>query len=512
MSSWTQGYVADIGYTYGYYSELSPIRANLALLYKGNALPQQGTHCELGFGQGMSINMHAAASGDCWYGTDFNPSQVSFAQELAAVSGADVHLSDDSFAEFAQRTDLPQFDSIGLHGIWSWINDDNRAIIVDFVRRKLKVGGQLYISYNTQPGWSAFAPMRHLLTQHADVMGANGQGIVGKIDGAIDFAERLLATKPAFLLANPQVAQKLERIKGQNRQYIAHEYFNLDWEPMHFGDMHQWLSPAKLDFACSAHYNEHIDEVNLTTQQQNFLAEIEDKVFRESTRDFMTNQQFRRDIWIKGARQLGSRDRAEAIRAQRVMLTVAPADVKYQLKGSRGSFNVGDKIYEPIVNYLADYRIRSLAEVEQAVAAQGFDLSYVMKVSLALIGMGYLSLVQSDERMLKAQLACEKLNTHILQQVRGNIDYRYLASPVTGAAMLIDRVEMLFLAARQMQLHSQDEWIEFAWKVLESNKQILLKDGKNLETREENLTELAVLAIKFAANKLPVLQALKVVK
>jgi hypothetical protein len=344
------------------------------------------------------------------------------------------------------------------------------------------------------------------------VMGVNGQGIVGKIDGAIDFAERLLATKPAFLLANPQVAQKLERIKGQNRQYIAHEYFNLDWEPMHFGDMHKWLSPAKLDFACSAHYNEHIDEVNLTTQQQNFLAEIEDKVFRESTRDFMTNQQFRRDIWIKGARQLGSRDRAEAIRAQRVMLTVAPADVKYQLKGSRGSFNVGDKIYEPIVNYLADYRIRSLAEVEQALAAAGLDLSYVMKVSLALIGMGYLSLVQSDERMLKAQLACEKLNTHILQQVRGNIDYRYLASPVTGAAMLIDRVEMLFLAARQMQLHSQDEWIEFAWKVLESNKQILLKDGKNLETREENLTELAVLAIKFAANKLPVLQALKVVK
>lgn len=512
MSSWTQGYVADIGYTYGYYLELCPIRANLALLYKGNALPQQGTHCELGFGQGMSINMHAAASGDCWYGTDFNPAQVSFAKELAAASGADVHLSDDSFAEFAQRTDLPQFDSIGLHGIWSWINDDNRAIIVDFIRRKLKVGGQLYISYNTQPGWSAFAPMRQLLTQHAEVMGANGQGILGKIDGAIDFAERLLVTKPAFLQANPQVAQKLEKIKGQNRQYIAHEYFNLDWEPMHFGDMHKWLSPAKLDFACSAHYAEHIDEVNLTTLQQNFLAEIEDKVFRESTRDFMTNQQFRRDIWVKGARQLGSRDRAEAIRAQRVILTVEPSDVKYQLKGGRGNFNVGDKIYEPFINCMADYRIRSLAEVEQAVAADGLDLSYVMKVSLALISMGYLALVQSEARMLKAQPTCEKLNRHILQQVRGNIDYRYLASPLTGAAVLIDRIDMLFLAARQSQLHSQSEWIDFAWQVLETNKQVLLKDGKTLESVQENLAELEILVRKFVANKLPVLLALKIVK
>jgi SAM-dependent methyltransferase len=512
MSSWTQGYVADIGYTFGYYSELSPIKANLALLHKSNALPQQGAHCELGFGQGLSINMHAAASGDRWFGTDFNPSQVSFAKELAAISGADVHLSDDSFAEFAQRTDLPQFDSIGLHGIWSWINDDNRSIIVDFIRRKLKVGGLLYISYNTQPGWSSFAPMRHLLTQHAEVMGANGQGIVGKIDGAIDFAERLFATKPAFLLANPQIEKKLERIKGQNRQYVAHEYFNRDWEPMHFGDMHKWLSPAKLDFACSAHYAEHLDEVNITTKQQEFLSEIQDTVFRESTRDFMTNQQFRRDFWLKGARQLGSRDRAQAIREQRVVLTTAPSDIKYQLKGSRGSFNVGDKIYEPIVNFLADYQVKSLADVEKAVASAGLDLSYVMKVAMAMVSVGYLTAAQSDERITKALPACEKLNTHILQQVRGNIDYRYLASPVTGAAVLVEKVEMLFLAARQSQLASQKEWVDFAWQALEANKQTLLKDGKVLESMQENLAELEVLASKFAANKLPVLLALKVVK
>lgn len=30
MSDWTSGYVADIGYTYGYYSELNPLRIKLA--------------------------------------------------------------------------------------------------------------------------------------------------------------------------------------------------------------------------------------------------------------------------------------------------------------------------------------------------------------------------------------------------------------------------------------------------------------------------------------------------
>ena len=165
MSDWTAGYVADIGYTFGYYTELNPLRLRLAFLNAGLAVSDSGAACELGFGQGMSANLHAAASVTQWHGTDFNPSQAGFAQELASVSGAVAQLHDDAFADFCARPGLPDFDYIGLHGIWSWISDANRAVIVDFVRRKLKVGGVLYISYNTLPGWATFAPMRHLLTQ-----------------------------------------------------------------------------------------------------------------------------------------------------------------------------------------------------------------------------------------------------------------------------------------------------------------------------------------------------------
>ena len=32
MSDWSAGYVADIGYTYGYYAELNPLRVKLAFL------------------------------------------------------------------------------------------------------------------------------------------------------------------------------------------------------------------------------------------------------------------------------------------------------------------------------------------------------------------------------------------------------------------------------------------------------------------------------------------------
>lgn len=77
-------------------------------------------------------------------GTDFNPSQAAFAPEIASVTGADARLFDESFAEFCARDDLQEFDFIGLHGIWSWVSDVNRGVIVDFVRRKLKVGGVVH--------------------------------------------------------------------------------------------------------------------------------------------------------------------------------------------------------------------------------------------------------------------------------------------------------------------------------------------------------------------------------
>ena len=39
MTDWTAGYVADIGYTFGYYTELNPLRARLALLNAGIGVP-----------------------------------------------------------------------------------------------------------------------------------------------------------------------------------------------------------------------------------------------------------------------------------------------------------------------------------------------------------------------------------------------------------------------------------------------------------------------------------------
>ena len=116
---------------------------------------------------------------------------------------------------------------------------------MDFARRKLKVGGVLYVSYNTFPGWTTLAPMRDLMLQHTETLGARGRGMPSLIGDALKFARELVETKPLFEQANPQVADKLEKLSEKNPHYLAHEYFNRDWAPMNFAAMARWLEPPR---------------------------------------------------------------------------------------------------------------------------------------------------------------------------------------------------------------------------------------------------------------------------
>jgi SAM-dependent methyltransferase len=508
MNDWTAGYVADIGYVFGYYQELNPLRVKPAFLNAGLVPPDHGNHCELGFGQGLSVNIHAAASGSAWHATDFNPAHAGFAQSLARASGANAHLTDEAFADFCNRGNLPDFDYIGLHGIWSWISDENQAVIVDFVRRKLKVGGVLYISYNTQPGWAALAPMRHLMTEHAKVIGVEGSGIVNRINGALEFAEKLLATNPAYARANPSITERIAGIKKQDRHYVAHEYFNRDWSPMDFSNMADRLSPAKVSYACSANYFDHIDAINLTAEQQTFLKGIPDPMFRELVRDFMVNQQFRRDYWVKGARKLNPIALIETLREAKMTLVVHRPDVLLKVTGALGEATLSADIYNPILDVLADHKPKTIGQIEQAVKDKNISFAQVWQAAMVLGGAGHLAMVQDDAVISRAKKLTDKLNAHIIDKARGSHEINHLASPVTGGGIGVDRFRQLFLLTISQGKKKPDEWAQSVWQLLAAQGQRIVKEGKTLETPDENLAELTAQATTFAEKQLPILKAL----
>jgi SAM-dependent methyltransferase len=510
MADWSEGYMAEIGYTFGYYPELNPARLKLAFLNAGHVFPDVGTACELGFGQGLSVNIHAAASVTHWYGTDFNPAQAGFAQELAATSGAGARLFDDAFEDFCKRPDLPDFDYIGLHGIWSWISDDNRAAIVDFIRRKLKVGGVLYISYNTLPGWAAMAPVRELMAEHVRVMGAPGSGIVPRIDAAVDFVKRLLKTDARFGAVNPVALRRLEAMDKQDRQYLAHEFFNKDWTPMSFARMSEQLAEAKLTFACPAFLLDHVDSLNLTAEQGRLLAELPDRTFRESTRDIIVNQYFRRDYWVRGARPLPMLERIELLRAQRFILGAPRKNVSLKVTGALGELGLNEGLYLPLLDLMGDHRMRSFHDIERALAERGTNFAQATQMIVVLVGSGALFPAQDDAVIDAAAPRTAALNAMLCRRARTPAVLPYLASPVTGGAHVVTRTEQLFLLARSAGVAEPGDWARFATGLYAQQSERLLRDGKPIDSAEEQAAELLVQADAFLANRLTMLQALRI--
>ena len=512
MNDWSSGYVTDLDYTYGYYPELNPLRCRLALLQAGVHAPQFETACELGFGQGVSVNVHAAASATQWHGTDFNPSHAGFAHELAGASGADARLFDEAFADFCARPDLPDFDFIGLHGIWSWISDENRRVIVDFTRRKLKVGGVLYISYNTFPGWTTLAPMRELMLQHTEALGARGKGMASLIGDALAFARELVETKPLFGTANPQLADKLEKLAEKNPNYLAHEYFNRDWEPMNFAAMRRWLEPAKVDFACPARHLDQFDSINLTDEQREFVNKVPDLMLRQSVRDLMVNQNFRTDYWIRGVRRASALEQAEALKRQRIIMTTPREDVSLKITSRQKTVNMKEDIYVPILDTLADYRVVSLNELHEKARARNNELvfSHVVDAVMVLAGRGYVSAAQDNEQVAGARERTGLLNEHLVGKARNGREISYLASPVTGGGVAATHVQQLFIDAKKNGAVTPKQLSNAAWELLSRQNRRMMKDGKAVETEEENLDELSVRAQKFLQRELPVFKALRV--
>ena len=512
MTDWTSGYVTEIAYTHGYYSELKPLLMRQALLRQGvhHRCGEKLRYLELGFGQGVSLNIHAAATGGEFWGCDFNPAQAANAQELATASGANVTVLDASFEELAARTDLPTFDVIALHGIWSWISETNRQLIVEIARRHLAVGGVFYVSYNRTPGWSANMPLRHLMTLHAEFVSGKAQGLEPRIDSALDFAQSLADGNAAYFRTNPAATEWLKAIKDQARSYVAHEYFNADWHPMAFSDMARYLSEAKLSFAASAHLLDHIDAVIFTPDQQKLLQAQSHPVLRESVRDYLVNQRFRRDIWVKGPRPMAPLVHAELAQSQAYTLVTVRETIPLKVQGLLGEMELQSAVYDPLLDALADkgYAAKTLGQLRQLLP--NLSLQQIAEGVTILSGLGYIQSAQSSEAARAAKPACDRLNAHLVKKAIYSGDVLHLASPVTGGGIGVTRIEQLFIKALKGGRKTPSEWARETLDVLAAQGQRLTKDGKILESPDDNLAEFSRQAVEFDTKALPVLRALQV--
>ena len=245
------GYVEDIPYTFGYHPELDPARMQAVLRRAGFEPPEVAAACELGYGQGMSLAIHAVAGGAAWWGTDLIPSHAAHVRALVAGTDARLEAADQTFAVFCARDDLPQFDFIALHGVWSWVSAANRERILELVARRLRTGGVLYVSYNALPGWAPMLPLREMMVAYAAALPADLPR-ADRIEAALHDAQMRVLRDPLVLEACPGIEAELRAIRHKGVAYLAHEFFNRDWAPMPPAQVAAAMRSVGLSFAAQA--------------------------------------------------------------------------------------------------------------------------------------------------------------------------------------------------------------------------------------------------------------------
>ncbi|HYF57117.1 MAG TPA: methyltransferase regulatory domain-containing protein [Salinarimonas sp.] len=431
MGIWSSGYVADIAYTHGFYRRMTPAHLRLSALLCGRAAPigDALTYAELGCGQGFGTLLIAAANPAAMvYGFDFNPEQIHHARRLAERAGlVNVVFEEISFEELSQRPrgDLPEFDMVALHGVYSWIGPEAAADIRRFLRTKLKPAGLVYVSYNAMPGCAAVQPLQRLLRDEA----ARASGPSDdRAKAALAFAGELAAKGSLFFKEHPAVARRLGQHERQSPTYLAHEYLNGHWRPRYVTEIAAELEEAKLGFVGSARLAENELPIAVPAAAAALLEGIDDPLRRELLKDYWANRPFRADVFQKGAPRIDGAVERAALRAQRVGLMVAPSKIDGTFKTPAGGFECRPGVLAPILERLAEGPA-ALGELEGLVGGD-IGLNGLRRLIVLLDA--------SDQLMAAPGEAFDprpaaRLNRVLAESWTG--PYRYVAAPALGGAL-----------------------------------------------------------------------------
>jgi hypothetical protein len=325
------------------------------------------------------------------------------------------------------------------------------------------------------------------------------------VEKALTFAKRVADSKANYFLANPGMQQHLGTMMDQNRRYLAHEYFNTDWNPQYFSEVSSELAAAKVSWVASARVEDEIPTLTLTPDAQKLLSEIGDPNLRETVRDYCNNTRFRRDIFVKGPLKLQPKEQIELMGRMRFAINVKRQALTLSVNFGNQDVSLSPKVYEPLADVLTKGP-HTLNDLMNQPDLKREGLARVTQGLCVLIATEQVTPCLGVEQEERRKESCDRFNAVVMDRARYGDDIRVLASPVTGSGYKLTRFELLFLAALRKNLDPVKE----AWEALESQGHRLVKDGKPLVKPEENLAELERKAVAFTEETLPIARKLRI--
>ena len=443
MTNWSHGYEVSMGYTFGFFREMGPDWLDLCARISGYEPPQRSggafRYLELGSGQGLGLCLLAAANPAAEFvGVDFQPEHIAHSQGLAEAAGlTNVRFIEADFMELAAGwpEDFGTFDYVALHGIFSWVSTELRAAVLQCIVHAARPGALVYVSYNTQPGWTWAAPIRHFMRSLKE---SGGKPAAVAADEAVELLNGLAAAKAPVFEALPALAPKVQSLRGRQKSYLVHEYLGESWQPFWHSEVRKQFQGAKLDYVGSATLADNLVAEFLPEPLHRLVTGQPDEQLRNDLQDFVINQAFRRDIYCMGPRrQLGSGSLGKEL----VYLTAAPELGRpVNFETSFGQVSWDPAVFTGIVGAVSSGPT-SLAELFALPNPTPWHPRHVLLLMLhaTMLGVG--------AAMPGSVEAAERMNAVLARAVCDGAPYRQVAAARLGSAVPASEAELLLLDA-----------------------------------------------------------------
>ena len=192
--------------------------------------------------------------------------------------------------------DIPPLDFAVMHGVLSWVDEATRSALLEDAIKRLKPGGILLTGYNAMPGWAAKLPMRDMIySLTPDNMNSEERARVG-----LQWLTKLKKAEIKYFRDNPAIVEAIDQLAKLDLRYMAHEYFNKNLRAFHFAEVNRTMNHAGLKFAGSATVFLNMVDLSVPPELYEDFRNITSRVELEAKRDFVRNETFRRDVWVKG--------------------------------------------------------------------------------------------------------------------------------------------------------------------------------------------------------------------
>lgn len=360
-------YVLDEPYTWSYFEFQNPLLLSYVAMLHGHAGPnpyEAFSYCDLGCGNGVTLNFLAASfPKGRFVGVDFNPTHIENAATCAAEAfSTNIAFLNQSFEAFAEHEGEP-FDYIALHGIYSWVGAGIRKQILEIVRRKLKPGGLVYVSYNCLPGWSELIPLWKMMNAHTSDLEMDS---LSKARHGLTLLETLRDNGARYFTETPAAGRYLDKMLGRNLSYVAHEFCNDTFEPQYFIDVAGDFSSAGLRYAGTAKIHRNDLAAIVPPKLLDHVRDGRDRTEAESRASFVRNEFFRRDIY---ARPGPAPERPWSFDDMVLGAKVTEPEIESKISHNYRSYELDETLLTLIA--ARDWRIRDLKNTEQLSRLDG---------------------------------------------------------------------------------------------------------------------------------------------